>query len=423
MEYEETELRYTVFKRYDNGMYAMRFTLPGHSQIRIGLGTRDRSKAYDLAERKYMEAEIRAQEGLLLGVASFDKLAQEYLDDLEKDAVKEPSKLKGCRYAKGVVERYLIPYFGRRNITAIRYKDLVEYVDWRRVYWTEGQGKHLEWLRFERGHKNLRRKAPNTEATASTLRRETSIVRGVFKQGVKRGFLRAADIPKVETGETTVKKRPAFTKEQFAHLVQVARGRVFEVDNPKQKFERELLLNFIVFAANSGMRTMEMYNLDWRHIDNFQMLMETTPDASSRVGVLARGKKRPPQRIFPRLKAVQALESTFIAFEKYFGRKPESTDPVFCNYKGGRITTFNNSLKALLKAANLLTDANDDNFTAYCFRHSYATWALQRDPPVDVYTLSNNMRTSVEMIQKWYSKSVPEDQARILTGEDEWPVI
>jgi len=212
-------------------------------------------------------------------------------------------------------------------------------------------------------------------------------------------------------------------KEQFAHLVQVARGRVFEVDNPKQKFEREMLLNFIVFAANSGMRTMEMYNLDWRHIDNFQMLMKTPPDASSRVGVLARGKKRPPQRIYPRLKAVQALESIFLASEHYFARKPDGTDPVFCNYKGGRITTFNNSLKALLKAANLLTDANDDNFTAYCFRHSYATWALQRDPPVDVYTLSNNMRTSVEMIQKWYSKSVPEDQARILTGEDEWPDI
>lgn len=102
-------------------MYAIRFTLPGHSQIRIGLGTRDRFKANDLAERKYMEAEIRAQEGLLLGVASFDTIAQESLDDLEKDAVKEPSKLKGYRYAKGVVERFLILYFGRRNITAIRY--------------------------------------------------------------------------------------------------------------------------------------------------------------------------------------------------------------------------------------------------------------------------------------------------------------
>lgn len=423
MEYEDTELPYRIFKRYDNGMYAMRFTLPGHSQIRIGLGTRDRSKAYDLAQRKYMEAEIRAQEGLLLGVASFDKLAQEYLDRLKSDAGDDPRKLKGYRYAKGVVEQYLIPYFGRRNITAIRYKDLVEYVDWRRVYWTKGDGKRLRWLRFERGHKNLKRKAPNTEATASTLKRETSIVRGVFKQGVRRGFLRAVDIPKVEAGKVENKKRPAFTREQFDHLVRVATGRTLDVDNRKQRFERKVLLNFIRFAASSGFRTMEMYNLDWRHIENFHLMMASKPidlenlgaaaDLGD-VGIWAHGKGLEPQLLIPRRKAVVALEGQFLAFEKHFGRKPEKTDPVFCNYKGDRITTFNNSLKALLKAADLLTDTNGNNFTAYCFRHSYATWARQSDPPMDIYTLAGNMRTSVEMIQKWYSKAKPADQKRIL---------
>ena len=420
MEFEDTELPYRVFKRYDNGMYAMRFTLPGHKQIRIGLGTRDRSKAYGLAQRKYMEAEIRAEEGLLLGVASFDKLAQEYLSRLEADAGEDPKRLKGYRYAKGVVERYLIPFFGRRNITAIRYKDLVEYVDWRRVYWTKGDGKRQRWLRFERGHKNLKRKAPNTEATASTLKRETSIVRGVFKQGVRRGFLRATDIPKIETGKVQNGKRPAFTKIQYNHLVHIARGRALEIDNPKQKFERELLLQFIIFAANSGMRTMEMFNLKWRHIENFHLHMREQPEDLGEISILAWGKGRLPQRFIPRRKAVAALEGIFIAFEKQFGRKPTKDDPVFCNYKGERITTFNNSLKSLLKAADLLTDAFGNNFTAYCFRHSYATWALQRDPPVDIYTLATNMRTSVEMIERWYSDVIPEDQARILRGDDEW---
>mgnify|MGYP000513022692 CR=1 FL=1 len=48
MELEDVELPYTVFKRYDHCMYAMRFTVPGHSQIRIGLGTRYLAKAYVL---------------------------------------------------------------------------------------------------------------------------------------------------------------------------------------------------------------------------------------------------------------------------------------------------------------------------------------------------------------------------------------
>lgn len=420
MEYDETELPYRIFKRYDNGMYAMRFTLPGHSQIRIGLGTRDLSKAHDLAERKYMEAEIRAQEGLLLGVASFDKLAQEYLDRLKSDAGEDPRKLKGYRYAKGVVERYLIPRFGRKNITAIRYKDLVEYIDWRRVYWTEGDGKHKRWLRFERGHKNLRRKAPNTEATASTLRRETSIVRGVFKQGVRRGFLRASDIPKLETGKVQNKKRPAFTKEQYNHLLEMSQQRIMEVsDRPKVLFERYMLHNFIVIAAETGMRTMEMFNLNWTHIEGFEEAIKK-PVAEQEISIYAHGKGRLPQRFIPRRTAISGFEGVYRAFQRQFGCKPTKDDPVFCNYKGDRMTTYKTSLKALLKAANLTADAFGNNFTAYCFRHSYATWALQKSPPVDIYTLATNMRTSVEMIEKWYSDVIPADQARILRGDDEW---
>jgi integrase len=108
------------------------------------------------------------------------------------------------------------------------------------------------------------------------------------------------------------------------------------------------------------------------------------------------------------------------AFQRQFGRKPAKDDPVFCNYKGDRMITYNTSLKALLKASNLTADAFGNNFTAYCFRHSYATWALQKSPPVDIYTLATNMRTSVEMIEKWYSDVIPADQARILRGDDEW---
>lgn len=53
-------------------------------------------------------------------------------------------------------------------------------------------------------------------------------------------------MPKIEAGKVDVKKRPAFTKTQYNHLVHIARRRVLEVDNPKQKFEREVLLNSIV---------------------------------------------------------------------------------------------------------------------------------------------------------------------------------
>jgi len=52
--------------------------------------------------------------------------------------------------------------------------------------------------------------------------------------------------------------------------------------------------------------------------------------------------------------------------------------------------------------------------TACSFRHTYATNQI-RDG-VDVYTLAINMRTSVRMIEMYYSDIIPEDRAKLLEG-------
>ncbi|MEP2980659.1 MAG: hypothetical protein ABJO86_14295 [Lentilitoribacter sp.] len=70
----------------------------------------------------------------------------------------------------------------------------------------------------------------------------------------------------------------------------------------------------------------------------------------------------------------------------------------------------------------MLYDQFGEKYSTYSFRHSYATWQLQKSPRVSIYWLAKNMRTSVEMIEKWYSDAVPEDQAVILRGDDEWRI-
>lgn len=68
--------KYTVFKRSDSGSYRVRFTLVGYPQFRIELGTTDKAEADEKAAYVYMETKTRAENGLLTGNASFDKLAQ-----------------------------------------------------------------------------------------------------------------------------------------------------------------------------------------------------------------------------------------------------------------------------------------------------------------------------------------------------------
>ena len=111
---------YTLYRRSDNGSFAMRFSLPGHPQFRFGLGTFDEAEAKALADERYLETKILAKNELLPGVASFDVLAYGFLQVMEAKAENDPSKLKGYRYSKGVVDRYLIPKFGSMPITASR---------------------------------------------------------------------------------------------------------------------------------------------------------------------------------------------------------------------------------------------------------------------------------------------------------------
>ena len=51
----------------------------------------------------------------------------------------------------------------------------------------------MSHLADKRGGVELARKALNTEASMSTLKRESNIIRGVFKQAVREGILKPSD--------------------------------------------------------------------------------------------------------------------------------------------------------------------------------------------------------------------------------------
>ncbi len=68
----------------------------------------------------------------------------------------------------------------------------------------------------------------------------------------------------------------------------------------------------------------------------------------------------------------------------------------------------------LLQAAELKVDAFGRSRTAYSFRHTYASNQLRKG--MDVYALAINMRTSVKMIEMYYSDVTPSDVAKRLEG-------
>lgn len=411
------ELPYTVFQRKDSPNYWMRFSIKGHGQQRIGLGTTELSEAHDIAQNKYQEAIIKAEHGILEGRASFDRLAGEYVDSLYKEAVAKPNRISNTKYAKRICGRYLKGFFGNKPVRSIKEPKLYAYLEWRKSYWINGPGKDVHFIEYERGYKTLRRPAIHTEPSLNTLKREANVIRGILKFAVRKGYLTTAEVPKLELGKGIKKKRPAFTRDQFSKLLQVNEQRLMEAaKDPQLRYQRYLLHQFMIIAVETGMRTKELFNLNWGHIEGLRERLNRPIGEKQDIYILAYGKAKEPQRMVPTDEAFGAFEYLWTAQTSLHDKEPDDDDPVFVGYNGKRLGSLKKVLNGLLEAANLKIDTSGRVYSAYSFRHSYATWQLQKDPPMDIYTLAINMRTSVKMIEDYYSDVIPADRERALRG-------
>lgn len=428
---------YEVFLRQDSPNFWMRFSLPGHGQKRIGLKTPDREEADKRAEQEYQKAVWSAERGILEGRTSFDKVARQYLAYVEALGLTSERYKKLAVADRGVVERYLIPFFGRATITSINQKKLNAYLDWRRTYWTVGPGVKIDHIEYQRAGKTYRRPAIKKEAPLSTLRREAVTMRAVFKHAARLGHLTRAEIPVPELAAERRNKRPSFTDAEIETLTALAEKRIIgigstarrnaeiserrwhswkEVDDFENRirYERLVLLCFINIAVATGMRPTELHNLSWENIVGFEQERKK-PIGKGRIRIQAFGKGRNPQVLVPNVEAFGNFITLWDSFRTVHGRDPRPKDAVFCNAAGERAASYKKSLNALLDAAGLKFDAFGRPRSAYSFRHTYATNQLRKG--IDVYTLAINMRTSVRMIEMYYSDVVPDDVAKRLEGD------
>ena len=85
-------------------------------------------------------------------------------------------------------------------------------------------------------------------------------------------------------------------------------------------------------------------------------------------------------------------------------------------------TLYAGLIEQLLKESALLRSSSGSRRSTYCFRHTYATFRLTEG--VDVYFLSKQMGTSVQMIEDHYGHINPVKNAeRILQGLPGWEPI
>lgn len=134
---------------------------------------RDLKKAKEVARELMIEAEIRKRANLPVVRRRLRDIAKLAIERMDNETANKQGKVSYVDY-KRIIEDYLIPILGNRNITNIDGSALDE-LDERRI--------------------EIMEKTP----THSTLLKHNAALNRVFDEAVIRGFLTEANRPKLET--------------------------------------------------------------------------------------------------------------------------------------------------------------------------------------------------------------------------------
>ena len=162
-------------------------------------------------------------------------------------------------------------------------------------------------------------------------------------------------------------------------------------------FEMTWLIQFMV---NSFVRPVDIKLIQHKHIDsitgNHTYLRLNLPKTKGHAGQIV--TLRSAKFAYDRLKQYQAARGYGGPNDYLF--LPEVKD------RQGAIQLISNHFRKILLSSNLSLGQEGQTRTLYSLRHSAITFRLLYGKGIDLLTLARNARTSVEMIERFYSSNL-----------------
>ena len=358
--------------------------------LRVTTKQKDLEKAKEAARTIYQRARFRNEEGLPVVSKRFSQVAALAKQKMQEtlDAGEGKSVYKDYIIA---INNYLDPFFGKYNITSIDYALMKEFAVWRKQ---------------KMGH----------EPKSSSISTHNSALNRVFDEAMERGFMTKSQIPELKNKGVQSERRPAFTIDEYRKLFHFMRSWIKQGKDGKSRWMRELLREYVLILANTGMRHgTESYGLKWKHISFFVdngrqfLLMSVNGKTGQRELVARHNVVLYLKRIHSRTDDIKDL-----SFDDLI--KQGVDKEVFRLPDGSKTQSLAQTFEILLTDAGLLVDRNtEQNRTLYSLRHTYATFGLVY-AALPIHLLAEQMGTSVTMIEKHYSHLTPRMRAHELAG-------
>ena len=313
------------------------------------------------AEDWFFNLRDQDRQGLIKNEKTFKQVAVRFEHEYEVSTKGERSP-KWVDGHKARLRLHLVPFFGDKGLSEI----------------TAGMVQDYRIHRMESAKKPPAR---------STLHDEIVTLRQVLKVAIRYGWLdHLPDMSQPYGAQCKVVHRPWFSKAQYEKLYNATRKNVSKQKNSRRKRFAADLHDMVLFAANTGLRLDELFNLEHRDIE----IVEDGDTDETILVIEVRGKR-----------GVGYCKSTNGAvrpYERVCARHDyEGTDKVFPH---NHLRMFNR----ILDEEKLKLDRDGQKRTLYSLRHTYICLRLMEG--ADVYQIAKNCRTSVEMIEKHYAAHI-----------------
>ncbi|KKC41093.1 integrase [Devosia epidermidihirudinis] len=398
-----SDLPYAVFSKDGTSKLWVRFSIKGEGQVRKSLGTSDPELARRKAHEVWYEAQYRSRNGLKSQTTSFTKAADEFIAMVEREVERGDRPEYHVRDVPPVIRRYFIEFFGKKDIDAIMERDITRYIEWRKDYWITGPGKDIIEIRYIRDGRSIRRPLGEKRVPSiSRQRGELVILRQLFRQAVRWGYLNNAQVPAIEVPRARIpNNRPSFSPEEFRRLEATSLERLSALEiHEHLRWDRTILHAQMMIGAFSGMRPTEMKNLNWGDVLGYRAgRKKALKDRDIRLRVRGKAKSR---EFVAHEAALSWFDILWTFWLQHQGKEPSDTDPVLATRDGKRLGSTKKGLTELLTKCDLLVDYRGVRRTSYSFRHFYISQQLAHG--VDIFALARNTGTSSDMIDKFYGQ-------------------
>lgn len=391
-----------------NGIFQARVYKGNRQYINRSLKTHKLDDARKLAVKFLHEIEFRQKEQLPLQQRSFGDVINEYVKlreqqylQSQKAGVNTTRKQETSKYMLYQIKRvskFWLAYCGKTAVNRIDDAKLADYIQWRKDYY-----HRLPKDQIPRGAK--------VDPTDSTLVWETTLAKTLLKFAHSRGYRGNTQLPTWRYKKEKRIVRPAFTPAEYKRVYEQMRKWIWETKDTEYRYTRELLRDYVLILANSGMRVGEANNMKESDVEPFvdelgrrNFMLRVKGKTGTRIVIPRVGAVRYIERVFERNKLRREEEEKGARTTRSPKRKVDSKngDWFFAMYDGSKIKTLIDQFQTVLKAINLLENRYGERFTLYSLRHFYAVSRIRKRIPI--YDIAANMGTSVQMIEQYYGR-------------------